>query len=88
VEEETFPDIGSMSDEELKELIEKLTAEEQEVSYRRRILRGQIDILRAELVNRLRENRPEGETLIKGDDVEGLSEILSGRGESKTKPPT
>jgi len=88
VEEETFPDIGSMSDEELKELIDKLTAEEQEVSYRRRILHGQIDILRAELVNRLRENRPEGETLIKGDDVEGLSEILSGGGESKTKPPT
>jgi len=88
VEEETFPDIGSMSDEELKELIDKLTAEEQEVSYRRRILHGQIDILRAELVNRLRENRPEGETLIKGDDVEGLSEILSGRGESETKPPT
>ena len=88
MEEETFPDIGSVSDEELKELIDKLTAEEQEVSYRRRILHGQIDILRAELVNRLRENRPEGETLIKGDDVEGLSEILSGRGESKTKPPT
>jgi CO dehydrogenase/acetyl-CoA synthase alpha subunit len=86
-EEETFPDIGSMSDEELKELIEKLTSEEQEVSYRRRILHGQIDILRAELVNRLRENRPEGETLIKGDDVERLSEILSGRGESPTKPP-
>jgi hypothetical protein len=87
VEEETFPDIGAMDDPELKELIDKLTAEEQEVSYRRRILHGQIDILRAELVNRLRENRPEGETLIKGDDVERLSEILSGRGESPTKPP-
>jgi RsiG-like len=88
VEEETFPDIGSMNDEELKELIDELTAEEQDVSYRRRILHGQIDILRAELVNRLRESRPEGETLIKGDDVERLSEILSGRGEPPTKPPT
>lgn len=88
MEEDTFPDIGSMSDEELKELIDKLTAEEQEVSYRRRILHGQIDILRAELVNRLRENRPEGETLITGDDVERLSETLSAHGESKTKPPT
>ena len=47
-----------MSDEELKELIDKLTTEEQEVSYRRRILHGQIDILRAELVNRLRDDRP------------------------------
>jgi hypothetical protein len=88
LEEDTFPDIGSMSDGELKGLIDKLTAEEQEISYRRRILQGQIDILRAELVNRLRENRPEGETLIEGDDVERLSEIISGRGESQTKPPT
>ena len=88
MEEETFPDIGSMSDEELKELIDNLTAEEQEVSYRRRILHGQIDILRAELVNRLRENRPESEALIKGDDVQRLSEILAGRGEPQTKPPT
>jgi hypothetical protein len=87
-EQDTFPDIGSMSDEELKELIEKLTGEEQEVSYRRRILHGQIDILRAELVNRLKENRPEGETLIKGDDVQRLSEILSGRSDPPTKPPT
>ncbi|MGA6947548.1 MAG: hypothetical protein WBZ00_07310 [Solirubrobacterales bacterium] len=88
MEDETFPDIGSMSDEELKELIDSLTAEEQEVSYRRRILHGQIDILRAELVNRLREGRPEGGTLIKGDDVQRLSEILAGRSEPPTKPPT
>jgi hypothetical protein len=88
VEGETFPDIGSMSDEELKELIDNLTAEEQEVSYRRRILHGQIDILRAELVNRLRENRAEGETLIKGNDVQRLSEILAGRSEPPTEPPT
>jgi hypothetical protein len=88
MEEETFPDIGSMSDQELKELIDNLTAEEQEVSYRRRILHGQIDILRAELVNRLRENRPDSGTLIKGDDVQRLSEILAGRSEPPTKPPT
>jgi hypothetical protein len=88
VEDEMFPDIGSMSNEELKELIDNLTSEEQEVSYRRRILHGQIDVLRAELVNRLRENRPEGGTLIKGDDVQRLSEILTGRGEPPTQPPT
>ena len=88
LEDETFPDIGSMSDDELKGLIDNLTAEEQEVSYRRRILHGQIDILRAELVNRLRENRPEGETMIKGDDVQRLSGILAGRSEPPTKPPT
>jgi hypothetical protein len=88
LEEEAFPDIGSMSDQELKELIDKLTAEEQEVSYRRRILHGQIDILRAELVSRLPENRPEGGTLIKGDDVQRLGEILAGRIEPPTTPPT
>jgi hypothetical protein len=88
VEEDTFPDIGSMSDAELKELIERLTAEEQEISYKRRILHGQIDILRAELVNRLRDHRDEGEPVIKGDDVRRLSEILAGRHEAPTKPPT
>ena len=88
LEEEAFPDIGSMSDQELKDLIDKLTAEEQEVSYRRRILHGQIDILRAELVSRVRENRPEGGTLIKGDDVQRLGEILAGRIEPPTTPPT
>jgi len=50
--EETFPDIGNLSDAELRELIDSLTAEEQEISYRRRLLHGKIDILRAELVNR------------------------------------
>ncbi|MGZ5314071.1 MAG: RsiG family protein, partial [Solirubrobacterales bacterium] len=52
--EETFPDIASLSLEELKDLIESLTEEEQEISYKRRLLHGKIDILRAELVNRLR----------------------------------
>src|SRR5919205_919225 len=47
---DTFPDLGSLSDQELKDLIQQLTDEEQEVSYRRRILHGKIDILRAELV--------------------------------------
>ena len=88
MEEDTFPDIGSMGDEELKELIERLTTEEHEISYKRRILHGQIDILRAELVNRLRDHRDEGEPVIKGDDVKRLSEILAGRHEPPTKPPS
>ena len=52
--EDTFPDLGSLSDKELKDLIDKLTEEENEISYKRRVLHGKIDILRAELVNRLR----------------------------------
>lgn len=77
--DETFPDIGAMSDEELKQLIDQYTKEEQEVSYRRRILHGKIDILRAELVNRLRVNRESGDALISGADVEKLTDILAGR---------
>jgi hypothetical protein len=77
--EDSFPDFGSMSDAELKDLIDKLTEEEEKVSYTRRILHGKIDILRAELVNRLRKKREEGETVITGADVEQLTEILAGR---------
>ena len=77
--EDSFPDFGSMSDAELKDLIDKLTEEEEKVSYTRRILHGKIDILRAELVNRLRKKREEGESVITGADVEQLTEILAGR---------
>jgi hypothetical protein len=83
--EDTFPDLGSLSDIELKELIDKLTEEENEISYRRRVLHGKIDILRAELVNRLRHKRESGDTLISGDDVAQLTEILAGK--AKMKPP-
>ncbi len=64
--EETFPDVSSMSDKELKELINELTDEEREVSYRRRLLHGKIDILRAELVNRLRAKREAGDVVDHG----------------------
>ena len=88
MDDETTPNISSMSDQELRELIDKLTSEEHDVSYRRRILHGQIDLLRAELVNRLRDDQPDADSLIKGDDVERLSEILSGKSEPPPKPPT
>jgi hypothetical protein len=76
---ETLPDLGSLSDQELKDLIQELTEEEHEVSYRRRILHGKIDILRAELVNRLRKKHEKGEAVISGADVEQLTDILSGK---------
>ena len=77
---ETFPDLGALSDQELKDLIQQLTEEETELSYRRRILHGKIDILRAELVNRLRKKHEEGETVISGSDVQQLTDILAGKG--------
>jgi hypothetical protein len=77
--EETFPDVSAMSEQELKDLISQLTDEERELSYRRRLLHGKIDILRAELVNRLRARREAGDVLITGQDVQQLTDILLGK---------
>jgi len=77
--DETFPDLGSLSDVELKDVIRQLTEEETEISYRRRILHGKIDILRAELVNRLRHKNADGNIAITGEDVQKLTDILANR---------
>ena len=77
--DETFPDLGSLTDVELKDVIRQLTEEETEISYKRRILHGKIDILRAELVNRLRGKHASGQEIFSGADVERLTEILAGR---------
>jgi hypothetical protein len=76
---DTFPDLGSLTDQELKDLIKQLTEEETQISYQRRILHGKIDILRAELVNRLRRKHEGGEDVISGADVQQLTDILAGR---------
>lgn len=81
---DTFPDLGSMSDPELKELIRVLTEEENDISYKRRILHGRIDILRAELVNRMRKDHEEGKDVITGADVQRLTDILAGRAAGTT----
>jgi hypothetical protein len=74
---EPLPDLGSLSDEELKKLKDELEAEEREVSYRRRILHGKIDILRAELVHRLQASG--GRSVLDEVDVARLTEILTGK---------
>jgi hypothetical protein len=79
---EPLPDLASTSDEELKGLIDGYTQEEQEVSYRRRILHGKIDILRAELVARLQKTG--GRSVLDDVNVAKLTEILAG----KAAPPT
>jgi anti-sigma-K factor RsiG len=76
---DTFPDLGALSEQELKDLIRQLTEEEMDISYKRRILHGKIDILRAELVNRLRKKHEGGEDIISGSDVQKLTDILAGR---------
>ena len=77
--EDTFPDVSSMSNQDLKDLIGQLTDDEREISYQRRLLHGKIDILRAELVNRLKAKRESGDSMITGDDVQQLTDILLGR---------
>jgi hypothetical protein len=79
---ELLPDLASLSDEDLKRLIDEYTREEQEVSYRRRILHGKIDILRAEVVARLQKTQ--GRSVLDRVDVASLTEILAG----KAAPPS
>jgi hypothetical protein len=81
VELEPLPDLASLSDEDLKRLIDEYTQEEQEVSYRRRILHGKIDILRAEAVAR---RQKAGGSILDQVDVESLAAILAG----KAAPPS
>ncbi len=76
-EEDALLDLESMSNEELRALLDKLYEEEQRISYRRRVLHGKIDILRAELVRRLKGQREAGEDVITGRDVNKLIDILS-----------
>jgi len=63
--------------DELRDLLDDLYKEEQKVSYRRRVLHGKIDILRAELVRRLKEDREAGKGVVSGSDIERLIEILA-----------
>jgi hypothetical protein len=76
---EPLPDLATLSDSDLKELIDQLQQEEQEVSYRRRLLHGKIDILRAELVARLQRQVGAGESPLSELDVDKLTEILAGK---------
>jgi hypothetical protein len=74
---EPLPDFTTLTDDDLRVMIRELEKEEDEISFRRRVLHGRIDILRAELVARLREQVSAGEAQLA--DVERLSEILAGK---------
>jgi len=49
---EEAPDLTSLSEEELRGRLEELVEEERRVSYRRRVLQCEIDLIRAEIVRR------------------------------------
>ena len=75
---EPLPDLGSLSDSELKAMIDDLERQEDEVSFQRRLLHGKIDILRAELVARLQKSG--GRSVLEQVDVDRLTSILTGKG--------
>jgi hypothetical protein len=65
-----------LSPEQQTEL-EELQREEHEISMRRRLLHGRIDLLRTELVVRLQ--RSHGESVLSQVDVNALTDILAGK---------
>ena len=75
---ESLPDLATLSDDDLKRLIDELEQEENEVSFRRRLLQGRIDILRAERTARLKGKG------VSDVDVERLTDILAAR----SSPPS
>ena len=49
---ENAEDVTALSEEDLRDRLEALSEEERALGYRRRILQGRIDLIRAELVER------------------------------------
>jgi RsiG-like len=46
------PDVTSISEDELRVRLRELSEEEREISYRRRVIQGRIDLIRTEFVLR------------------------------------
>ncbi len=49
---EEAEDITALSEQDLRDRLVALSREEKEISYRRRVLQGRIDLMRAELAGR------------------------------------
>jgi hypothetical protein len=77
-EDDTLLNLQDKSNDDLRRLLDELSVEEDELSYRRRVLHGRIDILRAELVRRLAGDHADNRNVISGADIDRLIEILAG----------
>ena len=75
--DERLLDLDGTSIEDLRSLLEEFTTEELEVSYHRRVLHGKMDILRAEIVRRMKEEVEAGGDVLSGSDIDKLVDILS-----------
>ena len=74
---EEEPDLTSGTEEELRARLKELAEEERALSYRRRVLQGRIDLIRAELVRR-------GVVALAPED---LARILMGEEGEGNRPP-
>jgi aryl carrier-like protein len=74
--------IQSYTDAELRSLADSLAEQEAQVSKQRRLLQGELDIVRAELVRRLRAKGGSEQALVVDGDVAMLSKILAKKGPS------
>ena len=83
---EAFPDLESLSDHELKGLIEAKVEEERQVSLQRRIVHGQLDLLRRERVGRLRDATARTSTCPPRADPGGVEELLAATGAAPRGP--
>lgn len=79
----SLPDPHSLARDELTSLLKELTITEQALSDERRTLHAQIDALRRELVDRLRD---EGNTVICGADF--LDPGVERDAPPRREPPT
>lgn len=70
---EDYPDLTTISRDDLGSMLEQLVEQEQEISYQRRILQGRIDIIRSELVRR-------GDASLTPED---LAQVLMDRSERR-----
>jgi len=77
-DDEALLNLQDKSNDDLRRLLDELSVEEDELSYRRRVLHGRIDILRAELVRRLADKHAGHHDVISGADIDRLIEILAG----------
>jgi hypothetical protein len=78
---EPLPDLSTLSDDDLQGRIRELEQEEDSISYRRRVLHGRIDILRAEYVARLRSQMDKAGTVSSHDPERLERPIYEGTGD-------
>ena len=69
-------DLSGLSNAELKTLIDGLQGEERDLSYRRRMLHGRLDLARNELVSRRKQQNP---AELASVDLDELTRILAGK---------